>query len=384
MIATGGQETSGIGVINKTVEWLRKHTTIAVLAGKSSVIIENLANPWLFTNAVEGFTGKDVLKGVALAMSEYGPQSLLGMEHAKQLQAYVFSKSPMMKDKSENYDVTMRQLRKANIFGEDSMLLEFTNAAMVATDDFFAIPMWVTAYNKWFDMAQKEGKNEKEADRIAIDRADMLINRVLGSGRRYDAAEIMRNRNAIVRCLTMFATFMNNEFNRWSRETGLLLEEHDAIRYAGFVGGRLLVWHTVSQLLAGKWPDDLSPDELLKWWFSGLVDNVSGMFVGVRDILPVLLAKAMGWQSFGYRPTPISGTLEEMILRPAEAVSGYVRGKKKGQDATETVAKAASYLAPYPNQLNTWFFNAYDYVFNGSTPRPRDLYRRRPKKERGN
>ena len=384
MIATGGQETSGIGVINKTVEWLRKHTTIAVLAGKSSVIIENLANPWLFTNAVEGFTGKDVLKGVALALSEYGPQSLLGMEHAKQLQAYVFSKSPMMKDKSENYDVTMRQLRKANIFGEDSMLLEFTNAAMVATDDFFAIPMWVTAYNKWFDMATKEGKNEKEADRIAIDRADMLINRVLGSGRRYDAAEIMRNRNAIVRCLTMFATFMNNEFNRWSLETGLLLEEHDAIRYAGFVGGRLLVWHTVSQLLAGKWPDDLSPDELLKWWFSGLVDNVSGMFVGVRDILPVLLAKAMGWQSFGYRPTPISGTLEEMILRPAEAVSGYVRGKKKGQDATETVAKAASYLAPYPNQLNTWFFNAYDYVFNGSTPRPRDLYRRRPKKERGN
>lgn len=384
MIATGGQETSGIGVVNKTVEWLRKHTTIAVLAGKSSVIIENLANPWLFTNAVEGFTGKDVLKGVALALSEYGPQSLLGMEHAKQLQAYVFSKSPMMKDKSENYDVTMRQLRKANIFGEDSMLLEFTNAAMVATDDFFAIPMWVTAYNKWFDIAQKEGKNEKEADRIAIDRADMLINRVLGSGRRYDAAEIMRNRNAIVRCLTMFATFMNNEFNRWSRETGLLLEEHDAIRYAGFVGGRLLGWHTVSQLLAGKWPDDLSPDELLKWWFSGLVDNVSGMFVGVRDILPVLLAKAMGWQSFGYRPTPISGTLEEMILRPAEAVSGYVRGKKKGQDATETVAKAASYLAPYPNQLNTWFFNAYDYVFNGSTPRPRDLYRRRPKKERGN
>jgi hypothetical protein len=384
MIATGGQETSGIGVINKTVEWLRKHTTIAVLAGKSSVIIENLANPWLFINAVEGFTAKDVLKGVGLALSEYGPQSLLGMEHAKQLQAYVFSKSPMMKDKSENYDVTMRQLRKANIFGEDSMLLEFTNAAMVATDDFFAIPMWVTAYNKWLDMATKEGKNEKEADRIAIDRADMLINRVLGSGRRYDAAEIMRNRNAIVRCLTMFATFMNNEFNRWSLETGLLLEEHDAIRYAGFVGGRLLVWHTVSQLLAGKWPDDLSPDELLKWWFSGLVDNVSGMFVGVRDILPVLLAKAMGWQSFGYRPTPISGTLEEMILRPAEAVSGYVRGKKKGQDATETVAKAASYLAPYPNQLNTWFFNAYDYVFNGSTPRPRDLYRRRPKKERGN
>lgn len=384
MIATGGQETSGIGVINKTVEWLRRHTTIAVLAGKSSVIIENLANPWLFINAVEGFTAKDVLKGVGLALSEYGPQSLLGMEHAKQLQAYVFSKSPMMKDKSENYDVTMRQLRKANIFGEDSMLLEFTNAAMVATDDFFAIPMWVTAYNKWFDMATKEGKKQEDADKIAIARADMLINRVLGSGRRYDAAEIMRNRNAIVRCLTMFATFMNNEFNRWSRETGLLLEEHDAIRYAGFVGGRLLVWHTMSQLLAGKWPEDLSPDELLKWWFSGLVDNVSGMFVGVRDILPVLLAKVMGWQTFGYRPTPISGTLEEMILRPAEAVSGYVRGKKSGQDTSETVAKAASYLAPYPNQLNTWFFNAYDYVFNGSTPRPRDLYRRRPKKERGN
>lgn len=384
MIATGGQESSGIGIINKTVDWLRRHTTIAVLAGKTSVIVENLANPWLFVNAVEGFTAKDVLKGISLAISEYGPQSLIGMKKAKELQNFVFSKSPMMKDKSENYDITMRQLRKSNIFGEDSVLLEFTNAAMVATDDFFAIPMWMTAYNKWFDLSISEKKTEKEAEKIAIEHADMLINRVLGSGRRYDAAEIMRNRNAIVRCLTMFATFMNNEFNRWSRETGLLLEKRDAVRYAGFVAGRLLVWHTVSQLLAGKWPEDLSPEELLKWWFGGLVDNVSGMFVGIRDILPVLVSKIMGWQSFGYRPTPISGTVEEMILRPAGTVSGYVRGKRTGQDAAESVAKAVSYIAPYPGQLNTLFFNAYDYVFQGSTPRVRDLYRRRPKNERGN
>ena len=382
MIATGGQETSGIGVINKMVEWLRKHTTIAVLAGKTSVIVENFANPWLFKDAIEGFTAKDVLKGMALALSEYGPQSLVGMDKAKEIREWVFAKSPMMKDKSENYDITMRQLKKTNIFGEDSMLLEFTNAAMVATDDFFAVPMWITAYNKFNGEFLAAKKTEQEADKLAIERADKLIERVLGSGRRYDAAEIMRNRNALVRCLTMFATFMNNEFNRWSRETGLFLEQKDAIRYAGFVAGRLLVWHTMSQLLAGKWPEDLSPEELAKWWFSGLVDNVSGMFVGVRDILPVLVDKVMGWPSFGYRPTPISGTLEEMILRPAEAIGGFARGKKSGQQTAETVAKAASYLAPYPNQLNTWFFNAFDYVFNGMSPQARDFYRRRPKKER--
>ena len=383
MIATGGQETSGIGVINKMVEWLRKHTTIAVLAGKTSVIVENFANPWLFKDAVEGFTAKDVLKGMALALSEYGPQSLVGMDKAKEIREWVFAKSPMMKDKSENYDITMRQLKKTNIFGEDSALLEFTNAAMVATDDFFAIPMWITAYNKFNGEFLAAKKTEQEADKLAIERADKLIERVLGSGRRYDAAEIMRNRNALVRCLTMFATFMNNEFNRWSRETGLFLEQKDAIRYAGFVAGRLLVWHTMSQLLAGKWPEDLSPEELAKWWFSGLVDNVSGMFVGVRDILPVLVDKVMGWPSFGYRPTPISGTLEEMILRPAEAIGGFARGKKSGEQTAETVAKAASYLAPYPNQLNTWFFNAFDYVFNGMSPQARDFYRRRPKRERG-
>ena len=382
MVATGGQETSGIGVINKMVEWLRKHTTIAVLAGKTSVIVENFANPWLFKDAIEGFTAKDVLKGMALALSEYGPQSLVGMDKAKEIREWVFAKSPMMKDKSENYDITMRQLKKTNIFGEDSALLEFTNAAMVATDDFFAVPMWITAYNKFNGEFLAAKKTEQEADKLAIERADKLIERVLGSGRRYDAAEIMRNRNALVRCLTMFATFMNNEFNRWSRETGLFLEQKDAIRYAGFVAGRLLVWHTMSQLLAGKWPEDLSPEELAKWWFSGLVDNVSGMFVGVRDILPVLVDKVMGWPSFGYRPTPISGTLEEMILRPAEAIGGFARGKKSGEQTAETVAKAASYLAPYPNQLNTWFFNAFDYVFNGMSPQARDFYRRRPKKER--
>lgn len=382
MIATGGQETSGIGVINKTVEWLRRHMTVAVLAGKTSVLFENFANPWLFVKAIDGFEAKDALQGFALALSEYGPGSLVGAQRAKDLREWVFEKSPLMKDKSENFDITMRQLKKTTIFGEDSKLLEFTNAAMVATDDFFAVPMWVTAYKKFNAQFLAQNKTEAQADKLAVERADMLINRVLGSGRKYDAAEIMRNKNAIVRTLNMFATFMNNEYNRWSRETGLFLKERDALRYAGFVGGRLLAWQLVSQMLAGKWPEDLDAESLLKWWFSGVVDNVSGMFVGLRDILPVMVDKIMGWPSFGYRPTPLSGAMEDLVLRPVQAVSAYARGKRSGQDTAETLAKAASYAAPYPGQLNTWFFNAYDYVFNAMTPRVSDVYRRRPKKER--
>lgn len=382
-IADGGPYQGGVKPINDAVEFLRRNTTISVLAAKTSIVIENLANPWLFANAIEGFTGKDAVAAAGFALTKYGPQSIARTESALALQQFVFSKSPMMKDKSENYDVTMRQLRQTTFFGQDSKMLKTANALVVATDDFFAIPMWWTCYKKFNDQFIREGKKADVADKLAIERADMLINRVLGSGRRYDAAEYTRSRHALVRALNMFSSFMNNEFNRWCREMGHVAKEHDYERFVYFVANRMM-WVTCSMLLAGKWPDDLTPKELLKWWFGGAIDNIGGMFFILRDFTPVVTSKITGSYNFGYRPSPLIGAIEDMIIKPADTMLGFAGGKKKGQDVLESGAKAASYLAPYPNQLNTWFFNAYDYVFNGSTPRPRDLYRRRPKKERGN
>lgn len=382
-IADGGPYQGGVKPINDAVEFLRRNTTISVLAAKTSIVIENLANPWLFANAIEGFTGKDAVAAAGFALAKYGPQSIARTESALALQQFVFSKSPMMKDKSENYDVTMRQLRQTTFFGQDSKMLKTANALVVATDDFFAIPMWWTCYKKFNDQFIREGKKADVADKLAIERADMLINRVLGSGRRYDAAEYTRSRHALVRALNMFSSFMNNEFNRWCREMGHVAKEHDYERFVYFVANRMM-WVTCSMLLAGKWPDDLTPKELLKWWFGGAIDNIGGMFFILRDFTPVVTSKITGSYNFGYRPSPLIGAIEDMIIKPADTMLGFAGGKKKGQDVLESGAKAASYAVPYPQQLNTWFFNAYDYVFNGSTPRPRDLYRRRPKKERGN
>ncbi|WP_428042716.1 hypothetical protein [Candidatus Avelusimicrobium fimicolum] len=382
-IADGGPYQGGVKPINDAVEFLRRNTTISVLAAKTSIVIENLANPWLFANAIEGFTGKDAVAAAGFALTKYGPQSIARTESALALQQFVFSKSPMMKDKSENYDVTMRQLRQTTFFGQDSKMLKTANALVVATDDFFAIPMWWTCYKKFNDQFIREGKKADVADKLAIERADMLINRVLGSGRRYDAAEYTRSRHALVRALNMFSSFMNNEFNRWCREMGHMAKEHDYERFVYFVANRMM-WVTCSMLLAGKWPDDLTPKELLKWWFGGAIDNIGGMFFILRDFTPVITSKITGSYNFGYRPSPLIGAIEDMIIKPADTMLGFAGGKKKGQDVLESGAKAASYAVPYPQQLNTWFFNAADYVFNGSTPRPRDLYRRRPKKERGN
>lgn len=382
-IADGGPYQGGVKPINDAVEFLRRNTTISVLAAKTSIVIENLANPWLFANAIEGFTGKDAVAAAGFALAKYGPQSIARTESALALQQFVFSKSPMMKDKSENYDVTMRQLRQTTFFGQDSKMLKTANALVVATDDFFAIPMWWTCYKKFNDQFIREGKKADVADKLAIERADMLINRVLGSGRRYDAAEYTRSRHALVRALNMFSSFMNNEFNRWCREMGHVAKEHDYERFVYFVANRMM-WVTCSMLLAGKWPDDLTPKELLKWWFGGAIDNIGGMFFILRDFTPVVTSKITGSYNFGYRPSPLIGAIEDMIIKPADTMLGFAGGKKKGQDVLESGAKAASYAVPYPQQLNTWFFNAADYVFNGSTPRPRDLYRRRPKKERGN
>ena len=58
-----------------------------------------------------------------------------------------------------------------------------------------------------------------------------------------------------------------------------------------------------------------------------------------------------------------------------------VAGEKSAGELAEPAMATAAFLFGYPDQLNDWFWNAYD-IMNGMEPRPSDLIRRRPKRER--
>ena len=248
------------------------------------------------------------------------------------------------------------------------------------TDNLTAVPMWKTAY----DMKYNDSHNQKEA----IEYADMLIRRVNGSPRRYDQTAFMKaNPTSAAGLLNSFMGFMTTEANRWMKEANIASQSIlDAPRFLAFVASRMMLFTLASNLLSGKTPD--KKEDPFKWFAANALEYPFQLFPFLRDIAPVMIDNSLDQQSYGYRP-PITFNLVETGARWAAQVGSLVKEnatpkieQQRKQRLAETTTRLASYLTGYPNQINTWFWNAYDYQNNNMSPQWQDLFKRRAKNER--
>lgn len=372
-VASGNTtERTGVEVWEKMVGWLRRHATVAALMMKPSVIIQNLANPFLFSGAAEGFGSKQALNGFFVrGVLNYLPKAMFNWKAQKEIKDFVYSKSAFMRDKHETPDYSLSETHN-KLFGQDSAVQEFATGLMSGSDELTAIPMWLEAYHS----KMENGLVEEEE---AIKYADMLIDRVLGSARKYDTPPIQRG-TELSKSLSMFYSFLNTEYNRWAAEVGMAkLDPKLRSRLLGFVGSRLLFFVPASALLSGRLPGD--DDDALKWWLKEIGSYPFQLLPGFREMAGVAMDEILGLRSFGYKPSPAVGAIEAS-LNAARQAGKVARGEAESQQFLEATSKAASYLGPYPDQFNAWFWNAYDYAVNGMEPQPSDAYRRRPRRER--
>jgi hypothetical protein len=367
--AAGGNtvERNALEVWEKGVGWLRRSATVAALMLKPSVIIQNFANPFLFAHGVEGFGKKEALHAFFVrGVLDYQFKWMTNWKVAKEMQDFVFEKSRFMLDKKKNPDMSIGE-----VIGKGGVIGEFSGALMAWSDNMTAIPMWLEAYNKKLD--------QKATEEEAIKYADTLIDRTLGSGRKYDAAQIQRG-GELARSMSMFYTFLNTEFNRWLNEVGMAkLDPSKRARLLGFVAGRLLFFVPVSALLSGHLPGE--DDDDVSFWLKEVLGYPMNFFPGLREISTVAMSDALGIRSFGYRPSPATAAIEAG-LATSRVGKSLLSGDADFEQFLQSTSKTAAYLVPYPDQLNSWFWNAYDYAANGMEPKPGDFYRRRPKNDR--
>lgn len=149
----------------------------------------------------------------------------------------------------------------------------------------------------------------------------------------------------------------------------------------GFVASRMM-FVFASALLAGHKPD-LEWDFMKKtaWWVKEYAMYPISFFPFFRDVAGLVLDNALGLPSYGYRPFLMGGVVEN-LGRATMRIKKYAKGEATEQELVESLSKIASVAVPYPEQLNAWFFNAYDYITNGMEPIFDDLYRRRPVRKR--
>lgn len=339
--------------------------------------MQNLANIALYGNNAEGYGHIKVLQdfinnGIMLGINS--PRA------AREMWKTVQELSPMMAERFKGTDFTTRELMENNKFdGVTKKVLEWSNMSMAFTDGLTAMPIWYGAYTRQLN----SGKTQQEA----IDYADTIIRKTLGSTRATDVSSMVRTKGS-AKIFLMFQTFFNTQFNQWysmfkRQQLNLSEKEYKKIakEVSSFVFAKWATFSFLSLLLAGENPfaddDDDGYNDFLSELFSypftlgGPVG--SAMNFGARYMLDM--------HTFQYRMTPIESSVN-MMVNNAGTIADVATGEKENEELVEPVVNLALLAKGLPSQLSKWFFNAWDILYNDMDPRVDDLFRRRPKRER--
>lgn len=338
---------------------------------------QNLANIALYGNNVEGYGHIEALQdfitnGIMLGINS--PRA------AREMWKTVQELSPMMAERFKGTDFTARELMEKNKFdGVTKKVLEWSNMSMAFTDGLTAMPIWYGAYTRQMNT----GKTQQEA----IDYADSIIRKTMGSTRATDVSSMVRAKGA-TKIFFMFQTFFNTQFNQWyttfkHQELNLSDKEYKKIakEVSSFVFAKWATFTLFSLLLAGENPfvDDDDDDyndflsELFSYPFTLGGPIGQGVNFGVRRMFDM--------QTFPYRISPIESSLNT-VFTSTSTIGKVVRGEKENEELVEPVVNLALLAKGLTSQLSKWFFNAWDILYNDMDPRVDDLFRRRPKRER--
>lgn len=338
---------------------------------------QNLANIALYGNTVEGYGHIEALQdfitnGIMLGCNS--PRA------AREMWKTVQELSPMMAERFKGTDFTTRELMENNkLDGMTKKVLEWSNMSMAFTDGLTAMPIWYGAYTRQMN----RGKTQQEA----IDYADSIIRKTMGSTRATDVSSMVRTKGA-TKIFFMFQTFFNTQFNQWyatfkRQEINFSDKAYKkmAKEITSFVFGKWVTFTLFSLLLAGENPfvDDDDDDyndflsELFSYPFTLGGPIGQGVNFGVRRMFDM--------QTFPYRISPIESSLNT-VFTSTSTIGEVVRGEKENEEIVEPVVNLALLYKGLPSQLSKWFFNAWDILYGDMTPRTEDLFRRRPKRER--
>ncbi len=369
------------------LNWMRARTVTAGLLFRPGTIVQNNANFTLYGNAVNGFTEMDAFEAYTRrGVGDYIPAAITNSARAKELRAFVFEKSVMMRDKMDAPDFTLRELqsmvKEGNVLSrnatgalqEAGIKIELTQNQMIKlggdvlawSDQLTDIPMWLGAYDKALSM--------KMSEKDAVHFADTVIERSTGSGRLIDTSGLQRGGSG-TRLLTMYTGFFNTQLNRWMREANIFMDKKDVGRLFVFTAKQYIGFGVLSALYSFKMPDD---DKYLEWFIKEIALWPLAMVPFIGSGIKVGIEQALGFQSFGYTMSPLESQIGGII----RAGQKMMKDDAEPADKAEAIAAASAFLLKYPDQINDWFFNAWNLLQDEMDFEFMDLAKRRPKRER--
>lgn len=322
--------------ISRMLETMRRNTTFAVMAYRTSTAALNLLNllpmmhrigPWNTVKAMVNF-GIGFYKGTPM----YNRNRRFVMEH-----------SPFMADRINTIDRDIQQNMRLDMPQNISsagrrahMAKEAINCYgyffITETDLMCSLALWKFQYDESLRQQIDEGKtDEKAMQDQALFEADQAVRDVLGSGMVKDQAEIQR-KNGLVAQLTPFYSYCNTVMNALI-DAGYKWKSGN--RMAMF--NAMLYWVVLNSIFEQLYRSAVSGDDLdkllKKMGVKMITNTVQGIPV-VRDA-----AEILGNHMFGL-PNYDSGNVLAVSALD-EGMKALKAAKSKNNDATD-VARAAT------------------------------------------
>lgn len=359
-------------LLSAAANGLRNVATNAAIMLNFKTALQNVGNIFLYGNSVEGFGYSDVLVAMQRGLSGAGRADIDA----------ICAKSVFLKERMEIPDVTLRDINNRNDLNIiEKHTLKWGSMLLGYTDMITAKPIYAQAYTKKID----EGATEQEA----IEFADKVIRRTLGSSRKQDVSSLQRG-SSLFKMLTMFQGFFNTQFNQWDRETHIVRnmwktgdKKEAAMRLSAFMASKYLLACLVNLMIsemsfmAPAEEDDDGWNKLSK----ELLDYPLSMAGPVGQMINIGVQNMLGMNNYGYRLTPAQAVIDKSFtaFRNIGAVS---RGDKEWTELAEPAIHIGGNFVGIPSSVFNILFNLSDVVRGEMDLRATDFFRRRPKNER--
>ncbi|MDY5481544.1 MAG: hypothetical protein SPG03_04050 [Veillonella caviae] len=328
-------EAAKMDDVGKILMFLKHNATMAIMAGRASVAIQNALN---IPVAIYRIGAGNVIRAVNHAgVGFYGH----GTETYNNTRDFVMEKSIFMRERIQTLDKDLKKglsiqgkglrINDKNIGGYKfekgaEIRDEINNMGfrlLTETDFALSVPVWKFAYDqKVAELQSKEGLSTEWINQHAIEAGDRAIRDIFGSGDTKDAASIQRSRSQWVQLFVPFYSYANTLYNIIAESWYIGKDKGDWMPFA-----RVLWWGIISQAIgmtiykAMTNGDDDDPESIAKSFAEEFVQQGTMGIPLVRDISNMGMKFILGERVYNKGNTVMGLSIFEKLWDTGQAIS---------------------------------------------------------------
>ena len=328
-------EAAKMDDVGKILMFLKHNATMAIMAGRASVAIQNALN---IPVAVYRIGAGNVIRAVNHAgVGFYGH----GTETYNNTRDFVMEQSIFMRERIQTLDKDLKKgltiqgkglrINDKNIGGYKfekgaEIRDEINNMGfrlLTETDFALSIPVWKFAYDqKVAELQSKEGVSTEWINQQAIEAGDRAVRDIFGSGDVKDAASIQRSRNQWVQLFVPFYSYANTLYNIIAESWYIGKDKGDWMPFV-----RVLWWGIISQAIgmtiykAKTNGDDDDPESIAKSFAEEFVQQGTMGIPLVRDIATMGMKFILGERPYNKGNTVMGLSIFEKLWDTGQAIS---------------------------------------------------------------